>query len=179
VLGPLEPEAACELALVPMQRLGVTYADPALPEQIAERTGGYPSFIQMLCDAALEALREEGSGDLTISTAHLARATDQAQAELREIFRMNAGRDAQHLTRKLIARESFTHTEAVHVLASASHRAAPPEVTEGALLELRLLGLVVERHGRFFWAIPLLRDALLAADAPSSASAPEALGGAA
>src|SRR5262249_29983273 len=46
LLGPLDPEAARDLARVPMERLGVDYADPDLPARIAAQTGGYPSFVQ-------------------------------------------------------------------------------------------------------------------------------------
>jgi hypothetical protein len=35
---------------------------------------------------------------------------------------------------------------------------------EQALLELRIFGFAVEQDGRFTWAIPLLRDTLLASE---------------
>jgi hypothetical protein len=37
-------------------------------------------------------------------------------------------------------------------------------MVEQALLELRVFGFAVEREGRFVWAIPLLRETLLAAE---------------
>ena len=36
---------------------------------VADRTGGYPSFVQLLCDAVLKELT---GGDLTITAAHVA-----------------------------------------------------------------------------------------------------------
>ncbi len=42
-LGPLEPEEAQALATEPMERLGLTWATPALPATLVERAGGYPA----------------------------------------------------------------------------------------------------------------------------------------
>ncbi|WP_437316062.1 two-component regulator propeller domain-containing protein [Sorangium sp. So ce385] len=163
-LGPLEREAARDLALVPMQRLGVAYADPELPSRIAERTGGYPSFVQELCDAELDVLREVGSGDLVLSAEHLAQAEQKVGVSLRDVFRSNAGDEAQLLVYQLLDRDDFSAADAQQALASALGRAVPTAVVDRALQELRLFGFLVEQHGRFSFAIPLLRDTLRAGD---------------
>jgi hypothetical protein len=162
LLGPLEPEAARDLALVPMKRLGVTYADPALPARIAERTGGYPSFVQLLCDAIL---RELSGGDLTITLAHVVEAekSPRVRGELGDMFRMNAGRTTQIAVYGLLHCADFTRADAEQSLSRALGR-APLAMVEQALLELRIFGFAVEKDGRFAWAIPLLRDTLLASE---------------
>ncbi|WP_437610747.1 two-component regulator propeller domain-containing protein [Sorangium sp. So ce834] len=164
MLGPLEPEAARDLALVPMQRLGVAYADPELPARIAERTGGYPSFVQVLCDAELDVLRDVGSGDLVLSAGHLAQAERKVGISLRDIFRSNAGDEAQLLVYRLLDRDDFTAADAESALADALGRAVPAAAIDSALQELRLFGFLIEQDGIFSFAIPLLRDTLRTGD---------------
>ena len=53
-LGPLDAESGRILASEPMARLGIAYADSSLPARIVQRTGGYPSLIQFLCDQLLK-----------------------------------------------------------------------------------------------------------------------------
>jgi hypothetical protein len=163
LLGPLEPEAARDLALVPMQRLGVAYADPELPARIAERTGGYPSFVQLLCDALLKELK---GGDLTLTAAHLERAekSPRVRGELDDMFRLNAAETTQIAVYGLLDRDSFTRADAEGSLARALGKTAPVAVVEQALLELRVFGFAVEHDGRLSWAIPLLRETLRRAD---------------
>jgi hypothetical protein len=161
VLGPLDPEAGRDLAVVPMQRLGVAYADPSLPERIVERTGGYPSFVQLLCDAVLKQL--EG-GDLVIGEAEVSEAEKGplVASTLGDIFRLNAGKVAQIAVYGLLEREAITAADVAQSLKSALDRPVSTEELDQALLELRLFGFLVEREGRFTWAIPLLRDTLRA-----------------
>ncbi len=163
VLGPLDAEAARELSWKPMQRLGVAYADEALPAQIAARTGGYPSFVQILCNAVL---KELSGGDLTVTEAHLARAERSAAVtgQLGDIFRLNAGPLARVIVYSLLDRETFSEAEAEAAVTGALGRAASTGEVDGALLELRLFGFVAVEDGRFRWAIPLLRDTLQAGD---------------
>jgi hypothetical protein len=164
VVGPLEPEAARDLARVPMERLGVAYADPDLPARIAAQTGGYPSFVQTLCDALLGVLREQGDGDLVLTAAHLARAEDRVGTELRAIFAANADRDAQLLVYALLDADAFTTADAEQALSRTVGHPASRRDVENALQQLRLFGFLVDKAGSYTWAIPLLRASLRAAD---------------
>jgi ligand-binding sensor domain-containing protein len=169
LLGPLDSDAARDLALVPMLRLGVTYADPSLPARIAERTGGYPSFVQLLCDALLKELK---GGDLTLTAVHVAHAerSPRVSGELGDMFRLNAGKITQIAVYGLLDRDSFTSADAEEALKRALGSAVPKGAVEQALLELRIFGFAVAEEGRYTWAIPLLRETLQAAD-PQVASA--------
>ncbi|MEO5728796.1 MAG: ATP-binding protein [Byssovorax sp.] len=169
LLGPLDPTAARDLALVPMQRLGVTYADPSLPARIAERTGGYPSFVQLLCDSLLKELK---GGDLTLTIVHVADAerSPRVSGELGDMFRLNAGKTMQIAVYGLLDRDSFTSADTEEALKRALGPAVPRGAVEQALLELRIFGFAVAEGGRYTWAIPLLRETLQAAD-PQLASA--------
>jgi hypothetical protein len=60
----------------------------------------------------------------------------------------------------VIAQDVFDRTEAEEALERALGRRVSTEEIEGAFLELSLYGFVVEKEGRFTWAIPLLRDAV-------------------
>ena len=55
-------------------------------------------------------------------------------------------------------------------LSRALGRALPVGSVEQALLELRLLGMVVKESNRFAWAIPLLRSSLRSAEPERAAS---------
>jgi hypothetical protein len=145
-----------------MDRLGVTYAAPALPARIAEHTGGYPSFVQLLCDAVL---KELSGGDLTITAAHVnaAEKSPRVRGELGDMFRMNAGKTTQVAVYGLLDRDSFTRADTEAALEHALEK-APRAMVEQALLELRIFGFAVEQDGRFAWAIPLLRDTLLVSE---------------
>ena len=79
------------------------------------------------------------------------------------MFRMNAGNTTQIAVYGLLDRESFTRADAEQSLSLALGR-APLSMVEQTLLELRIFGFAVEQDGRFAWAIPLLRDTLLASD---------------
>ena len=83
-LGPLDPPAARRLAEQPLaERLGVRYADPTLPDRVVERTGAYPSFVQLLCDQILRQLK---GGELVITAAHIQQAeeTEEVRNALRD-----------------------------------------------------------------------------------------------
>jgi ligand-binding sensor domain-containing protein len=163
ILGPLDPEAATDLARAPMQSLGVAYGAAGLPRRIAARTGGYPSFVQSLCDAALEALREVGTfDDLTLTAAHLEQAEQKVAGELRDIFLSNVEEKAQSMVFRLLERDDFSAADAQQELSRAQGSVASQKIVEQVLRELRLFGFVVEKDGRFTWAIPLLRDTLRA-----------------
>jgi hypothetical protein len=162
-LGPLEPEAARDLATVPMTRLGVRYSDPRLPAAIVEKTGGYPSFIQLFCDALLKELR---GGDLTLTSEHLRRAERSPGVikELDAVFRLNASKGTRILVHGLLPKDEFSEEDAERALARAVARPFPFAILEAALLELELFGFVKRAGPRFTWSIPLLRDALRYAD---------------
>jgi hypothetical protein len=145
-----------------MARLGVAYADPALPARIADRTGGYPSFVQLVCDAVLKELT---GGDLTIAAEHVAAAEEspRVRGELGDMFRMNAVAITQIAVYGLLDRDGFTRTDVEEALSKALGRAPRAQVEE-ILVELRIFGFAVEQDGRFTWAIPLLRETLLASE---------------
>jgi hypothetical protein len=63
----------------------------------------------------------------------------------------------------LLDRDTFTRADTEEALSRALGK-APVATVEQALLELRVFGFAVERDGRFAWAIPLLRETLLAAE---------------
>lgn len=161
-LGPLDAESGRILASEPMARLGITYADPSLPTCIVERTGGYPSLIQFLCDQLLKQLERDRT--LVITPAHLTQV-EQSQAvhnHLGEFFRMNTGKGTQLTVYQLLEAESFTQAEAHENLERSVGKTVPLWVIDQILLQLTLYGLVTQTGGGYRWTIPLVRDTLLA-----------------
>lgn len=141
-LGPLEPEAARNLASEPMARIGLRYEDSAIPEHIAQSTGGYPSLIQLLCDQLLNELKKDRS--LILTAAHLTRAK-QSQAVrnyLAEFFRYNTGPGAQVLVYRVLEREEFGLAEAHGSLEQTVGSDVSLRVIEQILLQLVLFGLL-------------------------------------
>ena len=160
-LGPLDAESGRILASEPMARLGITYADPSVPTCLVQRTGGYPSLIQFLCDQLLKQLERDRT--LVITPEHLTRVehSPEMYQHLGEFFRMNTGLGTQLAVYQLLESEAFTQ-EAAHTCPErATDQAVPLRVIQQLLLQLTLYGLVTHTGGVYRWTIPLVRDTLL------------------
>ncbi len=178
LLGPLEQSEAVELSTKPMSLLSVRYADPELPLRIARDTGGYPSFVQLICDQMLSELKDD---DLVLRESHLRAAEDSQRVydQLVTMLKMNTRRLTQILVYALLEQERFTAAEAHKVLQKTLERSVPFSVLEQALTELRVFSLLIastqtEKEGAavttYGWGIPLLR-AILRASEPEYALA--------
>lgn len=161
-LGPLEPEAGRALTSEPMARLGLHYADPTLPERIVEHTGGYPYLIQLLCDQLLEELKTDRS--LTLTAAHLndAERSQRVRNYVVPFFHFNTGPGAQLLVYRLLEKDRFSLAEAHVGLEQTVDRTIPLGTIEETLVQLVLYGLLVDSNDQYQWAIPLVRNTLLA-----------------
>lgn len=161
-LGPLDAESGRILASEPLTRLGLTYADPEVPVRLVQRTGGYPSPIQLLCDQLLKQLERHRT--LVITPEHLTQV-EQSPAvlqQLGEFFRMNTGLGTQLAVYQLLESEAFTQEVTHTSLEQATERTVPLPVIQQLLLQLTLYGLVTYSDGAYRWTIPLVRDTLLA-----------------
>ena len=155
-----------------MALLSVRYADPEIPQRIARDTGGYPSFVQLLCDQMLSELKED---DLVLTDAHLRAAEDSQRVydQLVTMLKMNTRRLTQILVYALLAQDHFTAAEAHQVLQRALDRSVPFSVVEQALTELRVFSLLLATTApaagspattSYGWGIPLLRSILRASE---------------
>jgi hypothetical protein len=162
ILGPLEFEAARELATVPLERLGVRYAEAELPQLVVERTGGYPYFVQLVCSAMLQELSR---GDLVLTTKHLERAehNDVVRGE-GDRFRKSISPASQLVAYGLLDSNDFSRDDALQAWAAAAGTSRPSVNLERVLVELRLSGVVSEAGDRYRWSVPLLRDTLRTQD---------------
>ena len=170
LLGPLEHSEAVELSTKPMSVLSVRYADAEIPQRIARDTGGYPSFVQLLCDQMLSELKED---DLVLTEAHLRAAEDSQRVydQLVTMLKMNTRRLTQILVYALLAHDQFTAAEVHQILQQTLDRSVPFSVVEQALTELRVFSLLVVTTGAeasltttYGWGIPLLRSILRASE---------------
>ena len=160
-LGPLDIEAARNLIIELMARLGVSYVDEDLPTRIAELTGGYPSLIQFLCDQMLEQLKQTQSLLLTADHLEHVQQSSIVRDYLSGFFRFNTGSGTQILVYQLLQQDGFSLVQAHEVLENTVERAIPLWVVERILLQLVIFGLVEESAGYYQWAIPLVRNTLL------------------
>lgn len=172
LLGPLEPSEAVELSTKPMSLLSVRYADPDLPLRIARDTGGYPSFVQLICDQMLSELKDD---DLVLRDSHLRAAEDSQRVydQLVTMLKMNTRRLTQILVYALLGQDRFTAAEAHKVLQQTLERSVPFSVLEQALTELRVFSLLLASTSTgndgvalttYGWGIPLLRSILRASE---------------
>jgi ligand-binding sensor domain-containing protein len=172
LLGPLEQSEAVELSTKPMSLLSVRYADSDLPLRIARDTGGYPSFVQLICDQMLSELKDD---DLVLRDSHLRAAEDSQRVydQLVTMLKMNTRRLTQILVYALLGQDRFTAAEAHKVLQQTLQRSVPFSVLEQALTELRVFSLLVATTGTsgegaavttYGWGIPLLRSILRASE---------------
>ncbi len=178
LLGPLEQAEAIELSTKPMALLSVRYADPELPQRIARDTGGYPSFVQLICDQMLSELKAD---DLVLRESHLRAAEDSQRVydQLVTMLKMNTRRLTQILVYALLGHDRFTAAEAHKILQATLERSVPFSVLEQALTELRVFSLLIASTATgtegaavttYGWGIPLLR-AILRASEPEYALA--------
>lgn len=172
LLGPLEHSEAVELSTKPMALLSVRYENPELPQRIARDTGGYPSFVQLLCDQMLSELKDD---DLVLTEAHLRAAEDSQRVydQLVTMLKMNTRRLTQILVYALLAQDHFSAMEAHQVLQRALDRTVPFSIVEQALTELRVFSLLTATTTAnaagsptttYGWGIPLLRSILRASE---------------
>lgn len=102
-LGALEREACLELAVLPMQRLGLGYAEPGLPARIVDACGQRANLVAIVCQQLLEQL---GRGERSFNAAAVdaALAADAVQDALAGWSRLSPEPQACALDRALVYR---------------------------------------------------------------------------
>lgn len=106
-LGALEREACIELAMLPMKRLGLNYAEPGLPARLVEACGQRANLVAIVCQQLLEQL---GRGERSFSAAALesALASEAVQDALAGWSRLSPEPQACALDRALVYRIART-----------------------------------------------------------------------
>jgi len=137
----------------------VAFTAPAIDE-IANRSGGYPYFIQYICYEMFEAYLglNEGSPDPGVTVAHIARKLDS------DFFagRWNNVTDRQRDLLSIIALlehpdQEFTIQEVVEASKKNGGKAFSPSHVSQMLGALSEQGLVFKnRHGKYSFAVPMM-----------------------
>lgn len=152
-LGPLTPDQVAEAVVVPAEELGVTW-EPAAAEAIADRSDGYPFFVQVWAFHTWNTAVHD-----PISAADVAAATPAARVALDESF--FAARIAR------IPESEITYVRGLASLGPGPHRSGEVAASYGrktsevAALRERLIqeGVVYSpRYGWVEFAIPHFDD---------------------
>ncbi|WP_428263409.1 AAA family ATPase [Haliangium sp.] len=163
VLGPLASQAARDLVLEPLRRIGVRFESDDLVADIVRVTGGYPSIVQTFCAELLDNLR---STDLCVSAGDVDRASRSPAVlgHIEEGFRMNASSEARVAMFGMLDHDHFGVGDIASALERYVDREVPYRVAEEIVRQLVIGGFIIERGGdarqKYEWSIPLLREAL-------------------
>ena len=153
-LGPLDRDAALDLATEPLARLGMRWADESLAQRLVHLAGAYPYVVQLLCDEALRQATDETGPWLT--GAHLEAAC--ASQRVRDDFVWFVFRATSPRTRWVCLR--FCDDEELEravLRETAQEELGPYELdVDEALRPLLLFGYVRRRaEDRWAWCVPL------------------------
>ena len=167
-VGALERAACRDLALKPMQALGLGYANAGMVERILERTGGRANLIAILCDQMLQGL---GLAQRELTDPDLERAltSRSLRSALEGWGELTGDPDGARLDRLivygLIGQETFTLGEVLDLLGGLQYEVAPEHIKE-SLTRLELAFLIGRGAGLdgagYRWQVPLWRDLVLA-----------------
>ncbi len=158
-LGPLEPVEAEDLVRIPMQRLGISFSSSEVPRRIVKRVGGFPQFVQLLCDQVLNELR---AGELRLTVEHVKQAehSSQMRRELLSPLMMDKRDIVQIATYVLLEELSFSPKRLRELLEDAIQIDIPIHVLDRLLLMLVISGIIIEDGPTYRWAMPLMQDLL-------------------
>lgn len=163
VLDKLETSDRKEAIQRPIQdqQCPVAFTQPAV-EEISNRSGGYPYFIQYICYEMFEAYlgRTIGVPNPGVTVAHIVLKLDT------DFFagRWNKVTDRQRELLQIIASlenadEEFTVQEIVEASKKGNGKPFSPSHVNQMLATLSENGLVFKnRHGKYAFAVPMLAD---------------------
>lgn len=163
-LGPLDPDSALDLAVEPMARLGMRWADETLARRLVQRAGAFPYVVQLLCDESLRQATDETGPVLT--EAHLEAAC--ASPRVQDDFVWFVFRATPPLTQWVCLR-FCDRDELSRATLLETARAELPQVdvdVDGVLRPLLLFGYVRRIvDDRWAWCVPLFCELLRADEA--------------
>lgn len=157
-MGPLDKQAARDLAVKPMSALGVGYSSPEMVDRLISETGCRAHLIVITCKAMIEQLSAD---ERTLEPKHLDRALRQNPQlfdELKIWRREPLGRALVHAA---LLDSPPTRAELRKRLEDADIHAAT-ELVASTLDRLELAYVLVQDDkGRFICPIPILREFIL------------------
>ncbi|CAK0750862.1 hypothetical protein CCP3SC15_1710007 [Gammaproteobacteria bacterium] len=170
-LGPLEHDACIALATKPMAALNLTYADPALPERIFERTGGRANLIAIVC-AGLVAKIDLRKRVIDAEAVEMALSQDTIFSALKGWDRLSGNRPEVFADNRLdrlivyatVGADEFTIASLQRRLADLGAPHPAPEI-DRALLRLQIAAIVRRGSGGVYrYCVPLFVDMLRECD---------------
>jgi hypothetical protein len=163
-LGGLEEEACRELMIKPMQRIGVSYENDEIVDEIIKLCGYRANYIAIVCDVVLKGLETN-----LISKDEIENALDHDDIDkmLRGWGAMSANKEANRIDRLIvyltIEKESFRLGDVVELIKEQGLSVDIDRINES--LDRLVLGYVVGKSkGNYVYRVPLLKQRLLEDD---------------
>ncbi len=161
VLGPLGRADATNLAREPMQAAGYSWADSTLLEELVDRTGGYPSLVQLCCGNLMMGVRGQRSPELNRHDLDTLWSHSELQDYVIHLFDLNLDIHSQVVLLAFCHAQRFSRAEArqalIEHLALASVAKSRLDET---LLRLQLYGALRRDGDVFYPCLPLLWETL-------------------
>lgn len=162
-LGPLKPEDARELVISPMARMGLSFENEQLVQDIVYVTHGHPHLIQFICNQLLERMTANRRPVFTQQDWQAVRTSDVLKSYVTRNFKSNAGILDELIVYSTLAAQRFTHEQLEQALLSYEVD-LPLRTREESVRKLKLVGILQEDQGRFTYALPLFREVLYTDD---------------
>lgn len=163
-LGGLEEEACRALMMEPMERIGVSYEQDEIVDEVVALCGQRANYIATICDVMLRDLKTS-----TISHEDMQNALESEETDrmLKGWGQLSASEEANRLDRLIvyltIEQESFRLGDVVEGLKAKALKIDIERVNES--LDRLVLGYVVGKHkGNYHYKIPLLKERLIEDD---------------
>lgn len=162
-LGPLKKDDALMLVEKPMERMNLRFENRSLAEDIVSMTAGHPHLIQFICNQLLERMTANRSPVFTAADVKAVCESDELKTYVTRNFKANAGLLDEVVVYSTIASLRFSHQQLADALQKLGVTVAP-RMREESVHKLKLVGILKEIEGRFEYALPIFRDALLKED---------------
>ena len=164
VLEGLEVEACRELMIEPMGRIGVTYENEKMIDELVELCGRRANYIAIVCDVILQELEGSVIGEKDIAKALESQSVNRM---IKDWESLSANKEKNRLDRLIvyltIEKEKFRLRDVTKSIKEQGLKIDIERINES--LERLVLGYVIGKvRGDYFYQIPLLKQKLLEDD---------------
>ena len=156
-LGPLSDEACINLATIPMERIGLKYADDNLPKKIVTQSGGRANLVAIICNEILRSFEIKGN-EINESMVNEAIDSEETRIGLSGWERMQDDERLNRLDRILvyqfINRPSFTLKDALKFVDEEGLNYEAEEIRQ-ACIRLVVAFILKREQEVFTFRVPL------------------------
>jgi hypothetical protein len=144
-----------------MHAAGYIWADTALLDELVDRTGGYPSLIQLCCANLMMGVRGQRTPELNRQDLDALWLHTELQDYVLHLLDLNLDIDSQVVLLTFCHEDRFTRAQARQALVEHLDLASIDKARlDETLLRLQLYGAVRRDGDTFYPCIPLLWEIL-------------------